>query len=396
VMRALSQAPSPPPESSTNAVAARALLEYTVKGQSILNLRHCVEQPWVGEELLCETAGASLFTLATSSRDRQRAPGLCGLCVCRGRIDEGLTGLGVFDHALVQAPCSLDGAFARDPSLWGKWKASRAALLAPLQRLYLLEALRRTREGGVVVYAVASLNPHEGSAIVSSAAVAALASVEEAQTQLPHRGGGCAVHEGCFVAVLRRTASCDVAWPAAHELASGWDVLAKLGGGKPVPTARGDTLGVSRSDTEAFVRWALPPNGAATDGLVVLAGEHVALAVTEAVAAWGEPHVGSGRVLARRTGAGDPWVLEADAFLLDRLRCVRAVKLASDAMRALQAGETVAASCDQPDGSVLAWSAARLSKAERKRAGKGAAALAGAVVVESAVQSRGELKLVTM
>jgi 16S rRNA (cytosine967-C5)-methyltransferase len=71
--------------------------------------------------------------------------------------------LDLFDRALVDAPCSGLGVLARRPDL--RW---RAQPLPDLQRSLLREAASRVRPGGLVVYAVCTINADENEAIVDA------------------------------------------------------------------------------------------------------------------------------------------------------------------------------------------------------------------------------------
>jgi 16S rRNA (cytosine967-C5)-methyltransferase len=68
-----------------------------------------------------------------------------------------------FDRALVDAPCSGLGVLARRPDL--RW---RARPLPELQAELLRAAAERVQPGGVVVYAVCTLNADENEAIVDA------------------------------------------------------------------------------------------------------------------------------------------------------------------------------------------------------------------------------------
>jgi 16S rRNA (cytosine967-C5)-methyltransferase len=68
-----------------------------------------------------------------------------------------------FDRALVDAPCSGLGVLARRPDL--RWRASP---LPELQLELLRAAAERTKPGGIVVYAVCTLNADENEAIVDA------------------------------------------------------------------------------------------------------------------------------------------------------------------------------------------------------------------------------------
>lgn len=78
-----------------------------------------------------------------------------------------------FDRALVDAPCSGLGVLSARPDL--RW---RAEPLPALQLELLRAALGRVRRGGVVVYAVCTLNRDEGEAIVDAVVADGLAEVD--------------------------------------------------------------------------------------------------------------------------------------------------------------------------------------------------------------------------
>ncbi len=72
-------------------------------------------------------------------------------------------GIGQFDHVLLDAPCSGLGVLASRPDL--RW---RAEPLPDLQRALLDVAIRRTRPGGSVTYAVCTINRSENEVVVDS------------------------------------------------------------------------------------------------------------------------------------------------------------------------------------------------------------------------------------
>ena len=67
-----------------------------------------------------------------------------------------------FDIVIVDAPCSGTGVIRRHPELRYRLDESDPARLAALQRDLLARACRRVRRGGVLLYAVCSLEPEEG------------------------------------------------------------------------------------------------------------------------------------------------------------------------------------------------------------------------------------------
>jgi 16S rRNA (cytosine967-C5)-methyltransferase len=74
-----------------------------------------------------------------------------------------LPDLGIFDRALVDAPCSGLGVLNRRPDL--RW---RAEPLPGLQLALLRAAAERVRPGGTIVYSVCTLNADENEAVVDA------------------------------------------------------------------------------------------------------------------------------------------------------------------------------------------------------------------------------------
>lgn len=116
-----------------------------------------------------------------------------------GRIAEHLPG--VFDRVIVDAPCSGEALFRRDPSSRTQWSAAGVRGAARRQRKLLASASRAMRPGGLLAYATCTFGAEENAEQVD----AFLATHEDWQrlgdaVQLwPHRDR-C---EGQFVAVLR-------------------------------------------------------------------------------------------------------------------------------------------------------------------------------------------------
>jgi 16S rRNA (cytosine967-C5)-methyltransferase len=73
-------------------------------------------------------------------------------------FDPGTT----FDGVLLDAPCTASGTIRRHPDIAYTKDAGDAARLAPLQDALLAQAAKLTAAGGVLVYAVCSLDPQEG------------------------------------------------------------------------------------------------------------------------------------------------------------------------------------------------------------------------------------------
>jgi 16S rRNA (cytosine967-C5)-methyltransferase len=83
-------------------------------------------------------------------------------------------GVGGFDRALVDAPCSGLGVLAQRPDL--RW---RARPLPELQLALLCSAAERVRPGGTIVYSVCTLNPDECEAVVDASGLRVLPLGEE-------------------------------------------------------------------------------------------------------------------------------------------------------------------------------------------------------------------------
>ena len=74
----------------------------------------------------------------------------------------------LFDAVLLDAPCSSTGTFRRHPEVLYRARPSVIAELTELQTNLLARAATFVRPGGTIVYAVCSLEPAEGEAIVSA------------------------------------------------------------------------------------------------------------------------------------------------------------------------------------------------------------------------------------
>jgi 16S rRNA (cytosine967-C5)-methyltransferase len=74
----------------------------------------------------------------------------------------------LFDAVLLDAPCSATGTFRRHPEVLHRARPSIIAESAERQALLLDHAATLVRPGGTIVYAVCSLEPEEGEAIVTA------------------------------------------------------------------------------------------------------------------------------------------------------------------------------------------------------------------------------------
>ncbi|MCL6636328.1 MAG: RNA methyltransferase [Alicyclobacillus sp.] len=153
---------------------------------------------------------------------------------------------GVFDAVLVDAPCSGEGMFRKDPAAVQEWNPQAPERCAERQRHILGHALRLVRPGGRLVYSTCTLNPLENEQVIDWALQHFDVELlplpdwpgwdsgrpdwsghkerpELARTRRlwPHRGRG----EGHFVALLRVLSTPDLpslpAAPRAQRLVTG-------------------------------------------------------------------------------------------------------------------------------------------------------------------------------
>jgi len=123
---------------------------------------------------------------------------------------------GEADRVLVDAPCTGLGVIRRRPEIRWRVAPDGPARAAELQRELLVGAARVLRPGGVLVYAVCSLEPEEGPDVVQWGM--ASAGVQPDPFRIPWRGGTLEAAEGWltllppvhgtdgfFIARLRRT-----------------------------------------------------------------------------------------------------------------------------------------------------------------------------------------------
>jgi 16S rRNA (cytosine967-C5)-methyltransferase len=89
--------------------------------------------------------------------------------------------IGVFDRALVDAPCSGLGVLAARPDL--RW---RAKPLPELQLSLIRAAAERVRPGGTIVYSVCTMNVEENEAVVEASGLEVDATLGDEWPQFRH------------------------------------------------------------------------------------------------------------------------------------------------------------------------------------------------------------------
>jgi 16S rRNA (cytosine967-C5)-methyltransferase len=151
------------------AAALPARLLGDVRGKQVIDL--CAAPG--GKTLQLAAAGAQVTALDRSAERLARVTqnlertGLKALCVTADAFNWRPPA--PVDAVLLDAPCSATGTIRRHPDLpWIKRQAELAELPA-LQRRLLNAAIAMTRPGGLIVYAVCSLEPAEGEDLIAAA-----------------------------------------------------------------------------------------------------------------------------------------------------------------------------------------------------------------------------------
>lgn len=73
-----------------------------------------------------------------------------------------------FDKILVDAPCSGEGMFRKDPALIKSWLRQGPSFYAPLQRQIVSEAVKMLRPGGMLLYSTCTFSPEEDEETISA------------------------------------------------------------------------------------------------------------------------------------------------------------------------------------------------------------------------------------
>ncbi len=114
---------------------------------------------------------------------------------------------GFFDKILIDAPCSGEGMFRKEPSMVKDWKEKGPLFYAGLQKEIVSQAARLLRPGGLLLYSTCTFSVRENEETILSLLrsepgfrVLPLALEEEAARLYPHRIGG----EGHFAALLQK------------------------------------------------------------------------------------------------------------------------------------------------------------------------------------------------
>ena len=74
---------------------------------------------------------------------------------------------GTFDKILLDAPCSGEGMFRKDPSLASDWSPEKSAALSRLQKKLIHLAAKMLRPGGMLLYSTCTFSTEEDEEVVS-------------------------------------------------------------------------------------------------------------------------------------------------------------------------------------------------------------------------------------
>ncbi|MDY3920146.1 MAG: RsmB/NOP family class I SAM-dependent RNA methyltransferase [Candidatus Limivivens sp.] len=81
-----------------------------------------------------------------------------------GKIAEKFEGF--FDKILVDAPCSGEGMFRKDPDVAKAWTPQKPASCAKIQKEIILRAARMLRPGGMLLYSTCTFAPEENEQVI--------------------------------------------------------------------------------------------------------------------------------------------------------------------------------------------------------------------------------------
>jgi 16S rRNA (cytosine967-C5)-methyltransferase len=140
-----------------------------------------------GRILACDVDDHRLQTVSTLA---QRL----GLTIIETRRVGGVNAPAeLFDHVLVDVPCSNTGVLGKRPEARWRLRPGDLTQLVALQTRLLQQACERVRPGGVVVYSTCSIEPEENRGVVEAVLeknpALHLEAVEEAIPGRPADGG---------------------------------------------------------------------------------------------------------------------------------------------------------------------------------------------------------------
>ncbi len=154
-----------------SAMAPAALLPVK-PGDRVLDL--CAAPGGKSTELGVRLHGEGLLVSNDLSHSRAKALlrnmerfGICNLCVTSETPEKLADTFGAwFDAILVDAPCSGEGMFRRDPALIRSWEERGPSYYAPIQQSILEQAVRMLRPGGYLLYSTCTFSKTEDEDVV--------------------------------------------------------------------------------------------------------------------------------------------------------------------------------------------------------------------------------------
>jgi len=168
-----------------------------------------------------------------------------------------------FDRIMVDAPCSGEGMFRKEPETVSEWSESQVAVCAARQQDILRDAVRMLKPGGTLAYSTCTFNEEENEKIIAwLTETHPELSLVQMERFWPHERRG----EGHFVAVLRHAGTDD-----ADEADSG-GITARR------PKASGQSrksLEEAMTLYESFAVSALAPSFTLPEGEPLLFGEQL-------------------------------------------------------------------------------------------------------------------------
>ena len=200
-------------------------------GDRVLDL--CAAPGGKSTELGARLQGKGLLVSNDISASRAKAllknielSGIANICVTSEAPDKLADTFGAFfDAVLVDAPCSGEGMFRKDPGLIKEWLKHGPDYYAPLQQEILQQAVRMLKPGGYLLYSTCTFSPVEDENVIHRLlheepqmetvplelfeGAAAGINGEPVLRLFPHKISG----EGHFVALLRKRALADSEYP---------------------------------------------------------------------------------------------------------------------------------------------------------------------------------------
>lgn len=154
-----------------SAMAPAAVLPVA-PGDLVLDL--CAAPGGKSTELGARLCGQGMLVSNDISNSRARALlknlelfGIANICVCSEAPQKLVDTFGAFfDKILVDAPCSGEGMFRKDPDLIKSWEQHGPDYYAPIQREILSQAARMLKPGGYLLYSTCTFSEEEDEAAV--------------------------------------------------------------------------------------------------------------------------------------------------------------------------------------------------------------------------------------